>query len=271
MNWLQGILFGLVTGISEFFPISAPAHMELLKYLFGVSGKDPALDLICSLASLLALLMAGRGLFDMVRRDMHMQQRGISARAYRGNRDMRIVRNAVAPMLILYVVLTYVNSAFTGLPAVCIFLLINGIILYVPSRMLQGNKDARSMSALDSLLLGLCGGLSAFSGISRIGLHISVSRGRGADSTHALNWALLLSLPALVIVSIVSLLSLATGFSSITFSCGFFTYLLVFLATFAGSYLSVFFVKILVQKNSISLFSYYCWGAALFTFIMYLI
>lgn len=271
MNWLQGIFFGIVTGISEFFPISASAHKELLKYLFGATGNDPVLDLLCSLASLLALLTACRGLFEMIRRDQSMSQRGIRSRKSRGSWDMRIVRSAAIPMLIGYVVLTYVNSAFKSLPIISLFLLLNGIVFYIPSRMLQGNKDARSMSALDSLLLGITGALSAIPGFSRIALQTSVARARGADSTHALTWVFLLSVPALVIMCAVSLLSVFTGLGSITFTCGFLTYLLIFIATYTGSYLSVFVMKLLVQKNNTSLFSYYCWGASLFLFIMYLV
>lgn len=273
MNWLQSIVFGFVYGLSEFLPISAPAHKELMKYLFGVSGKDPLLDLLCSLAALFALIVACRGLFDAIRRDQRMALKGSRTyhRVYRGSRDLRIVKNAAIPMLILLVVFTYIADNVYSLPLISVFLILNGILLYVPSRMIQGNKDSRSMSALDSLLFGVIGGLSAFPGLSRVGLHVSVGRMRGADSTHALNWALLLSIPALAVICVLSLFSLFAGLGTISFSCNFFTYLLAFIGTFAGGYAAIFFLKILAEKNSFTPFAYYSWGAALFLFIMYLI
>jgi undecaprenyl pyrophosphate phosphatase UppP len=169
------------------------------------------------------------------------------------------------------ILISYVYKGDLNLLSAAAFLLINGIVLFIPSRMLQGNKDARSMSALDSLLLGLCGALSALPGLSRIALQTSAVRLRGADSSHALNWALLLSIPALAVTAALSLFSLFTGLGAIQFYCGFFTYLLIFFSTYLGSYLAIFFMRILASKNSLSLFAYYSWGAALFVFIMYLI
>lgn len=271
MNWLQGILLGVITGISEFFPISAPAHKELMKHLVGAKGNDPILDLLCSLAALLALLTANRSFFEMLRRDQRLTERHSRVKNNRGSRDLRVVKKAMLPMIFGYIFLTYISNNIVSFPVISALLLINGIILFLPTRMLQGNKDARSMSALDSLLLGLTGAISALPGFSRIALQTTVVRIRGADSTHALNWALLLSIPALITTTAISLLALATGFNGIRFSCGFFTYLLVFLGTYIGSYLSIFFVKILAHRNNLSLFAYYSWGAALFVFIMYLI
>lgn len=270
MNWIQGILLGLITGISEFFPISAPAHRELMKHLTGVSGKDPVLELLCSLAALVALFTVNRGLFETIRRD-HLQMQLRSRSARRGSRDLQVVRNAVVPMLIGYILLTYVTGSTITLPFISLFLLLNGVVLFIPSRLLQGNKDARSMSGLDSLLIGLTGALSSFTGLSRIALQTSVARIRGADSSNAVNWSLLLSIPALILSCIISLLSVFTGLGTIHFSCGVFTYILIFFSAFTGSILSAFFIKILATKNSLSLFAYYCWGAALFTFIIYLV
>jgi hypothetical protein len=63
--------------------------------------------------------------------------------------------------------------------------------------MLQGNKDAKSMSSIDSILIGAVGGLSVFGGISRIGCTSSVAVARGADRQQAIKWSLLLSVFAL--------------------------------------------------------------------------
>ena len=174
-------------------------------------------------------------------------------------------------MLIGFVLLTYVTEKTVSLPSIAVFLLLNGVVLFIPTRLLQGNKDARSMSGLDSLLLGLAGALSAFHGLSRIALQTSAARIRGTDSNNAVNWALLLSIPALILSGILALLSVFTGFGIIQFSCNFLTYILIFISAFAGSFLSAFFIKILAAKNSLSLFAYYSWGAALFTFIIYLV
>ena len=47
-------------------------------------------------------------------------------------------------------------------------------------------------------------------------------------------------------------------------------YILAGIAAFLGAYLSVILMRFLAVKIGFSGFSYYCWGAALFVFVLYL-
>lgn len=272
MNWLQSILYGFVSGLSEFLPISSKAHQQILLHLFGVDVPNPVRDFVVHIALLLALVSACRTMFEQVRRDYRIQQRvnGRSARQSRVALDMKLVKVAAAPMLIGMVVLTYLIGRNSNLITISVFLLVNGVILYAPDRMLQANKDVRAMSGLDSILIGLSGAVSAFCGISRTGAMVSTSVARGADRQNALNWALLLCFPALIFLSAVDLIGIFTVQTDISFWSGFLSYVLSGLTAYIGGYLSVLMLKYFIVNNSISGFCYYSWGAALFTFIIYL-
>ena len=50
MNWLQGIIYGLISGFAEFLPVSSHAHQRITLYLFGVEGRDPVLSFVVRLA-----------------------------------------------------------------------------------------------------------------------------------------------------------------------------------------------------------------------------
>lgn len=39
MSWLEGIILGLVQGLSEFLPISSSGHLTIFQELFGISGE----------------------------------------------------------------------------------------------------------------------------------------------------------------------------------------------------------------------------------------
>jgi len=212
-----------------------------------------------------------RNPLDTIRRDSCMVQRGtrIHRQIYRGNADTGFIRIAAIPMLIYMIVLMAVykgNQNWTML-----ILLVNGIILYLPERMLQGNKTARSMSPLDGLLIGLGSALSVIPGISRVGLGMSIGIMRGADRKHTLNWAYLLSVPALLLLAGSDLCNLIFASNSITFCADFLGYLMLSIFSFIGAYLSVFLMRNLIIHRGLHAFSYYSWGAAMFSFILFLL
>ena len=68
MNWLQSLIYGLVSGITEFLPISSSAHQIILQKMFGQSGADPLQNLLVHLALLFALFTGGRSFIDHLRR-----------------------------------------------------------------------------------------------------------------------------------------------------------------------------------------------------------
>ena len=94
---------------------------------------------------------------------------------------------------------------------------------------------------------------------------------RGVDRNHALNWAFLLSVPALLLFmffDIVNLFTIPLG------AVSFVSVLLYFvsaIAAYCGGYLSVLMMRYLAVHTGYAGFAYYSWGAAMFTFVLYLI
>lgn len=274
MNWIRSILYGLISGIAEFLPISSEAHMALARQIFGVETVEPVRDLLVHIAILLALLTACRNMIRSLQRDQEMAAKagrsGKRRRSFRGLLDIRLVKTAAVPMLIGLLLLFVTRSLANNLVTISVFLIINGIILFVPDRMTTGNKDARSMTKLDSILMGLSGAMSVFPGISRIGTTSSMAVARGADRHQALNWALLLSIPALAVIIGFDVLSLFSQGAGAGLWQNFFGYILSAAAAFAGGYAGISLVRALTARGNLSGFAYYSWGAGLFLFILYL-
>lgn len=272
LNWLESLLYGLISGLSEFLPISSSAHQQIFLHIFGDEAQDPARDLIVNIALIASLFIAGRTLIEQFRRDndhnsSHRRRRkNLSCNAY----DVKLIKNATVPMLILMMIFSFVLSGTPKLFLICLFLLMNGIILFIPAHLPQGNKDARSMSLFDSFLIGLSGALSVFTGISRIGATVSFATGRGADRRYALNWALILSIPALFLSVGLDLLAVISAGGTIQFWSNLLTYILSAIGAFTGGYLSIILVKLINTNFGLTGFAYYSWGASLFSFIIYL-
>ena len=272
MNWLQGLLYGFVSGFTGFLPISSHAHQILLLKLFGIETPDPMVSLLVRCAVLFSLYSGMRAVLEQIRRERKLRtDRRRMHTTYRSLQDFQLVRNAILPQVLLLLLFTYISRMNTGLPTLSVFLLINGVILYIPERMLRGNKDAGIMSYLDSLLLGVSGALSAFSGISHIGTTVSAAVARGADRSKALNWSLLLSFPLLFVFIGIDFFDVISNSEHVHFWQNFFTYLLSATGAYLGGYLGIIFIKFLTPRTSYSGFAYYSWGMALFTFLLYLI
>ena len=272
MNWLESLIYGLVSGLTEFLPISSQAHQRLLMQIFGTQSRDPVRDLFVHFAMLIALYSGCKVTIEHLRRERNQRihnKRG-QAQTARILLDERFVKNAAIPMLIGILVLSYALKTDTNLLSAAALLLINGIILFASGRMMQGNKDVRSMTYLDSMLIGGFASLSAFTGISRIGCVTTAAIARGADRQHSLNWAFFLSIPALILLMGIDLLKIISGGVGISFWSSFFTYLISAAGAYIAGRYSLKLMRFLTVRVGFSGFSYYCWGASLFSFLLYL-
>ena len=273
MSLLQSILYGLISGFSELLPVSSHAHQALMLKLFGVDAREPLRDLLVHGAVLFALYTGCKAMILRIRRE-----RSISTRGRRGRRqvsdstyDFRLIRSAVMPMLIVFLLYISTRNLENSMTALALLFTINGIALIIPEYTRQANKGASLMSGLDGIVMGILGGLSAFPGISRIGLMNSYALLRGADKQKAVTWAYLLSIPALALMCVLDVVFIFTsGVGGITFLgvCG---YILSALAAYIGAYLSITFIRFLSVRTGYTGFAYYCWGTALFAMILYLI
>jgi undecaprenyl-diphosphatase len=275
VSFLESLLYGLVSGIAEILPVSAQAHQALLLKIFGLDSRQPLIDLAVHMAVLLAIFTACYSFIAKLRRDM----RAASNRNRRNMRqmnpqsiyDMRLLRTAVLPLcigLFFYLVLGRLETAMLWL---VLFWVINGLVLYVVGHMRHANKESRSMSGMDALLMGAIGALSAIPGISRIGMITSAAVVRGAARNHALNWALLLSIPALLLFMTFDVIALfGVGISAFSV-----TLLMCCIAAaavaFVAAYLCIVLLQFLIVRFDLSGFSYYSWGIAMLSFILYLI
>ena len=272
MNWLQSILYGFIVSFCEFIPISTLAQEQLLQSLFGLHGNDYIRSLIIHLFTLAAFLTAWRAPLEMFNHNIQLsrRRRGNYGRATKELADAKFIRGAAIPMLLTMILVFYFTKRSDTLPTI-LLLLLGGIILYLPQRMLQGNKSARAMSVMDAWVIGIVSAFGVIPGFSRIGMTISVAQMRGADRRHALNWGYMLSIPALLLLIGGDLVNLIFNSQFLAVSSGFGGYLLICISSFAGAYTSVYFMRNIILNHGLNGFAYYSWGAALFAFILYLL
>lgn len=274
MSWIEGIIFGIVSGLTEFLPVSSRAHQAIMLQLFGLESVHGFIEFSIHVGCLVAVILSSVTILRRLSRDYKLSRNNRKRRRKNLNTqsvlDVRFVKVACVPVLIAFIFYVHTRDWWQSIPLLAAFLLLNGILLHIPMYLAKGNKDSRNMSSLDGVLFGLCSALGILPGVSRVGAGYSVALARGADSQNALKWSLLVSIPALIVLSCFDLYDMfAVGLAGTDFFlfikgllCGVFSYL--------GARLSISFMRILCVKSGLSAFSYYSLGAALFAFILYL-
>ncbi len=275
LNWLESLLYAFVSGLAEFLPVSSRAHQALLLQLFGKGPKAAVLDFFVHIAMLVAVVGCCRNYFSALKRCRRIL--AIPPRRRKRNPDSRLaadvglLKTAVIPVLLLFCLYPLVDPLSSKLQLVSVFLLITGVILYISGHVPIGSKHAGYMSRLDGILLGAVYGIGVIPGISAIGMLVGVSTVRGASPRNAVNWALCLSVPALAARCIGDIITMFTaGVGDLSFLLVL-QYLVCSAAAYAGVSAGISATRFLAEKLGISLFSFYCWGLSLFSFVLFMI
>lgn len=270
-NWLGSILFGLVAGVFEFLPISAQTHEVLAAQLFGLPALPGGLSLGIHMGCALAIFMSFYSYMSRLHREYKIAAIAPRKRKRQPDtaslKEIRLLKVAVVPALLTCVAAFFLRDLVSRQWLMALIAGINALVVLLPQYTRTANKDSRSLSGLDALLVGLSGILSAIPGMSRVGMLTTVGSLRGADRNFALNFTFLLSLPMLIGLSVGDIWMLLSGNTAgVGLLCG----LLAFLAAFGAGLAAIRFMKFLAVRVGYSAFAYYGWGLSMLIFILYL-
>ena len=274
LTWFQSILLGFLSGIGDILPISGEAHRLVAMRLFGNGvTMSPVVELFLHIGILCGLYSCCR---NQIRRILRAQQLG---RIPKGRRkrpldtrtmmDVKLLKTTLIPIIVAFFFFNRAVNISDKLVLVSFFVLLNGIILYIPQYLPGSNKDARSLSPLEGLLIGLGGGFSIIPGISCMGAGISIATVCGADKKYAMNICLLMTIPVTVGMILMDILAIIGTGGAISFGL-IFSCLLCAATAYAGVLVGIRLLRWAIENIAMSIFGFYCWSLSLFTFILYL-
>lgn len=274
MSLIESILYGLVSGMSEFLPVSSRGHQAIMQYIFGLQTSDPIRDLLVHIGILIGLFFSCR---DTLHR-LHREQKGATRSRKKRSRaldsrslyDLRLLKTAALPLIAGLLLSVSTTGWGSNLLILVGFFSLNAIILLLAEHTWHGNRDSRTMTGLDGIVMGIAGAASAFPGISRTGMISSYSVARGADHQNSATWAVLLGIPALIFAICLDFFGIFTLGISISFSAvamGF----VAGIAALCGGYFGISLFMAILNNSGFTPFAYYSFGAALFSFVLYLI
>lgn len=116
--------------------------------------------------------------------------------------------------------------------------------------------------------MGLGGTLSVLPGLSGIGAAVSAGSICGVERSYALNMTLIMDIVYVVCLIVFDIWDIIVlGLGAITFQWIIF-YILAAAAAFISTMIGIRIMRSLAAGAGYHIFSYYCWGIALFAFIL---
>ena len=272
LNWLQSILYGFLSGVTEILPVSAQAHKALMLKIYGTGDIMELMNLLVHLGVFAGLYFCNQSQLTrfsraraLARVPKRKRKRPLDVRTLM---DLSMLKTMLIPAVVGLVLYRYTADMQGNLLLIAIFLFLNGLILYIPQFFPTSNRDSRTLSRVEGILMGVGGAISMLPGLSAVGAATSIGSICGVERTYCLNMALLLNMflmAGFVIYDVMALMAYGAG--ALSFSI-FLRYLVTALAAFAGCVLGIRFLRKLAENHSFSIFGLYCVGLSLFTFIL---
>ena len=275
LSWFKSLLFGLFSGLLDILPVSAEAHSKLLLKFFGVKAASDVMYLLIHLAIFIALYYSSQN--QLIRMNRARGLARIPKRKRKRPLDVRsmmdwsLLKTMIVPALLGVYCRKYTAAIQSNLMLISLFLFLNGVILYTPQFFPTSNRDSRTLSRVEGLLMGFGGAVSAVPGISAVGASTAIGSLCGVDRLYGLNMALMMNMAISAGLALLDMLAIASnGFGTLSFVI-LFRYIVSAAAAFGGTMLGIRLMRHLAAEHGYSLFGVYCWGLALFTFILNLI
>lgn len=270
MNILQGIIIGIVQGLTEFLPVSSSAHLIFIQKLLGVESSL-AFDTFLHLGSLLAVLIFFRAdiykmlnawLFSLEDIVKHRFKEGFYEDPYK--RLAWYVILATIPVGIVGIFFeSQIDALFAGaLYVPGFFLFVTGTILYLSQRIVSGQIDMSHIGWAQSLFMGLGQACAIMPGLSRSGTTIAAGLVAGLDKEFAAKFSFILSIPAIFGAFLVQLKDIGLSMSGDGAAI-----ILGFVAAFVSGYLAIKWLLDLIQNKSLDIFAFYCWIVGVIVFM----
>jgi len=254
MNLWQGVVLGLVQGLTEFLPVSSSGHLVLVEALTGVHFTDVTVEVSLHVATLASVLVLyGRRLWEIVR--------GVLKGDGPSIRYALLLVIATIPAGLIGVLFRHqIEDAFHSLAWLGIQFLITGAILWA-TRGPIGDRTEPSTGA--ATVIGFAQAFAILPAISRSGATVAAALRAGLTPAAAAEFSFLMSIPVIAGAGLLEARHAALNMVHV----GAVPWAVSFVAAFAAGIWSIRWLVKLLQRGRFYAFAPYCWAVGLFTLV----
>lgn len=210
MSFIQAIFIAVLQGATELFPVSSLGHAVLVPALLGwaIRAQDP------TFLPFMVMLHFGTAFALLVFfwKDWSLLFRGVLGKEGKTIQQQSIyifllLIIATLPAIVIGAVFErLIRNLFSTPDIVAIFLIFNGIMLFVVDRLrknvaIKNTVAIADLTVKDALIIGLCQCFAFFPGISRSGSTIVAGLMRNLSHENSARFSFLLALPVILAAS----------------------------------------------------------------------
>lgn len=254
MSIFEGIVLGIIQGLTEFIPISSSGHLVITQYFMSGASEHLFLEWI-NLGTVLALVIYFRRRIVQILRDVFM------------GKDYRLAINVIIAMMpaglagFFFSDFIESNAFFGSVWTVIVMLVVVGILLIVVEKLPRLSATVlEKLPAKRALAIGLVQVLALIPGTSRSGSTIIAGRVSGMKAADAAEFSFLVSIPimfgviAKLLIKEADRTYLVDNFAPLVWGN---------IAALISGLLAVGFLMRYLQKRPLSVFGWYRIGLAL--------
>jgi undecaprenyl-diphosphatase len=261
MTVWEGILLGVLQGLTEFLPVSSSGHLALAEHFFDIESPGVVFEVFVHFGTALAVICYFRRRIAAVvvaalRWLFRMDHDAADART-----AWHLILGTIPAGVIGYLVADRVEAIFERAFFVAIFLVATGVVLWLTRRLRPGWKEREGVA--EAVGIGFAQAAAILPGVSRSGATIATGLLAGVRRERAAEFAFLLSVPVILGATLVSIgdaiEARAAAGAAITAGT---------IAAFASALPAIFVLMRLVTAGRFYRFAYYCWGVGIAALVL---
>ena len=210
MSDLQVIVLAIVQGLTEFLPISSSGHLVLVPTIFGWADQGMAFDVAMHFGSLTAVLIYFRGDIGMLLRGA-LQVTSFNLASVEARIALAIGLGTIPAAVVGLALGDWIGANLRSPTVIAGTLAGYAVIMLLVDRFGRKERDLRSISIRDALIIGVAQALALVPGTSRSGVTISAGLALGFSRTEAARFSFLLAVPVILLATAYELTILATS------------------------------------------------------------
>ena len=259
MSWFEGLILGLVQGLTEFLPVSSSGHLAIGKALFGIETADLSFEIAVHAATVLATIV-------VFRKEIWRLLQGLFK--FKMNAETRYILLILISMIPVFVVGMFFKDSVEalfgeGLVVVGCALLVTALLLFLSEALKRRNAEGGPVTWKSALWMGLAQAVAVIPGLSRSGSTIATGLLCGVKKVEVAQFSFLMVLIPILGEAFLDLV----GGDAATSTVGALPLILGFLAAFISGLFACKVMIALVKKAKLKWFALYCVAAALFCLI----